>query len=287
MSAPLLRVGLAQIHATTDDPDRNLQDHLQMLRRAREQNVDLVVFPELSLSGYLVDDPGAWAERFADSFSEAVRAQLGRETAIVGTPRQAGPGGATNCALVVCASGVSGQQDKLYLPDYGGYDEGKRFIAGSELRLFAIGDFTLAILLCEDAWHGSLAYLARLRGADVILHPAASARSAIGAAFDSEVGSNTICRSEAIYYGTYTVFVNQAGADRQLEFWGGSRVIAPNGQPEAHLDDNEGLLVVEIERAVIERARTLLPMMDFENVAFVHHQVGSVLTDTSPTRDYE
>src|SRR5215831_10228378 len=118
MSASLLRVGLAQVKASTDEPERNLETHVEMLRRAREQNVDLVVFPELSLSGYLVDDPGAWAERFADSFSEAVRAQLGRETAIVGTPRQAEPGGATNCALVVCASGVSGQQDKLYLPDY-------------------------------------------------------------------------------------------------------------------------------------------------------------------------
>jgi N-carbamoylputrescine amidase len=277
MSESLLRVGLAQIQVTTDEPERNLQTHLQILGRAREEGVDLVVFPELSLSGYLIEDPARWSEQFEESFTAAVKAEVGALTAVVGMPRRACGGGATNSAVVLDRSGIIARQDKLYLPSYGGYDEGDRFVAGSDLQLFGLKGFALAILMCEDAWHGSLAYLARLRGADVILHPAASARSAIGATFDSEDGWHTICRSEAIYYGTYIVFVNQAGVDRSSQFWGGSRVIAPAGDVAAHVSEGDELLVVELRRLVIDRGRALLPMMDFENLAYVHREVGTVL----------
>jgi nitrilase len=140
-----------------------------------------------------------------------------------------------------------------------------------------IGGFKLAILVCEDAWHGSLSYVAALRGTDVIVHPAASAHAAIDGEFDSEDGWTTICRAEAIHYGSYVLFVNQTGGDERSWFWGGTQAIAPAGRVLTRADEGEQLVIVELHRDAIRRGRALLPMMTFENVELVHGEVRRAL----------
>jgi predicted amidohydrolase len=282
VSAQLLRLALAQLQAVADQPVINFSKHVQLVREAAAQDVDVIVFPELSLSGYLIADPGRWADTFTDDFVDGLRAELGAMTAIVGLPRPADGHAAANSAAIVTGSGRVEYQDKLYLPNYGSYTEGDRFIAGSDLHVFEIGGFMIAVLICEDAWHGSLAYIARLQGADVIVHPAASATSAISDRFDSEQGWNTICRAEAIYYGTYVVFVNQVGEDHDQVFWGGSKVIAPGGQLVGQAHRTEGLFVVDLRRDVIEAGRELLPMMDFEDVELVRRGLGAAQRGRRP-----
>jgi len=272
-----LRVGLAQIHAPVDEPARILESHLRMLTRAGDEGIELVVFPELSLSGYQVEDPAGWSRRHLQPAIDALRAESGDVTSMVGAPRLLDGGRATNTVLLIDATGVVGYQDKLYPPDYGSYDEGRRFARGQRLVPVQLGGFNFAIVICEDAWHGSMPYLARLRGADVIVHPAASARAAIDRGFDSEDGWTTICRAEALHYATYVLFVNQSGEDRRSSFWGGTKVIAPAGRVLARADDDEQLLMVELERDAIRRGRELLPMMSFEDVGLVHREVSRAL----------
>lgn len=279
MNSPALRVGLAQIQISTDDPEGNLDKHLRMLERAATQDVELTIFPELSLSGYLVTDTAEWADRYERPFLRALKEAVGAGAACVGLPtRRASGTAAANSVVVVDGSGVISKQEKLYVPNYGSYDEGERFGAGDELTIVSYRGFRLALLICEDAWHGSLAYLARMKEAHVLVHPAASASSAIDSDFDSEWGWMTICHAEALYYGTYILFVNQVGRDRAKEFWGRSKVIAPNGATEFVAPDEETLIVADLRRDALLHARSMLQMFDFEKPGFVARELRHLET---------
>ena len=173
-------------------------------------------------------------------------------------------------------------QDKIHLPNYGGYNEGDRFDPGTDLQTLEIGGFKITTLICEDAWHGSLAYLARLRGADIILHPAASTESAIDSNFDSEDAWTTICRAEAIYYGTYVLFVNQAGTDERDAFWGGSKLVAPSRPILEQATRGEQLVIVNVAPDMITEHRELLPMIDLEDWSLVGRELASGLAQQPP-----
>lgn len=283
MSAPGLRVGLAQIQVSSDDPDANLDKHLKMLDHAATQGVELTIFPELSLSGYLVTETAEWAHQHERPFLRALQAAVGTGAACVGLPtRRTSGGAAANSMVIVDSSGVIAKQEKLYLPNYGSYDEGERFGEGGELTIASYGGFRLALLICEDAWHGSLAYLARTKQAHVFVHPAASARSAIDSDFDSGWGWTTICHAEALYYGTYILFVNQVGHDRAKEFWGGSTVIGPTGATESIAPEEECLVVSDLRFDALDQARSVLQMFDLEKPDFVARELRSTGTWRGP-----
>ena len=226
-----LRVAVAQLNVGADEEDgpANLERHLDAIVAAHEINVDLIVFPELSLCGYHVQDPAGWSKRYLKNDVTALTEAAGAAAIIVGAP-VAQTGGATNSALVITRDGIIHRQDKLYLPNYNRYDEGERFKKGSMLNLVNIAGFRIGVIICEDAWHPSLAYLARLKGADVLVHPAASVEGAIGDNFSSADGWKTITRAESLYHAVYVVFANLAGSDGVGVFWGGSTIFSPTGR---------------------------------------------------------
>jgi predicted amidohydrolase len=171
-------VAVAQVNVGTSlgDASTNLERHLEAVSLAQEKEADLIIFPELSLSGYHVPAPAEWSKRHLRGAVAALTDVAGGAAIVVGAPVAQRAGGATNAALVITGDGIIHRQDKLYLPNYNKYDEGDRFEKGRTLNLVDIAGFHIGIIICEDAWHPSLAYLARLKGADVLVHPAARCR---------------------------------------------------------------------------------------------------------------
>jgi predicted amidohydrolase len=195
---------------------------------------------------------------------------------VVGAPVAKPTGGATNAALVITSEGVIHRQDKIYLPNYNRYDEGDRFEEGSTLNLVDIAGFSIGIIICEDAWHPSLAFLARLKGADVLIHPAASAEGAIGDGFSSAEGWATINRAEALYHAVYVVFANMAGADGIGHFWGGSTIFSPLGGVLVRAEGDPTLISSQFSGDELCRARQTLPMTDLEDIGLAARLLDEV-----------
>jgi N-carbamoylputrescine amidase len=258
-----LRLGVAQVESRSTDFDANLAAHLIMVERARRSEVDLLLFPELSLSGYLVADPRSWVADHAAGIDE-LRAKCGQMRVVFGQPWQEGSE-VRNSAIVLSRDGVIARQDKRYLLNYGVYTEGDRFDPGSGAEILAVEDFRVSVHICEDAWHTSVAHEARLRGADVFLHPAASAMGAIGEGISSQESWPLVNRAQAMLHGAYVAFANHVGTDGGQTFWGGSSITSPFGRVivEAAGLATE-LVVAEITRAELEGARRAYRMMDDE-----------------------
>ena len=171
---------------------------------------------------------------------------------------------------MITADGVTHQQDKLYLPNYSRYTEGDRFSAGRALNLIDVGGFRIGIIICEDTWHPSLAYFARLKGADVLIHPAASAEGAIGADFSSAEGWATITRAEALCHAVYVIFANLAGSDESGVFWGSSTILSPTGTRMVSAGTRPSIISAELDPAELSSARQILPMTDLEDMALAN-----------------
>jgi predicted amidohydrolase len=278
-----LRVGLGQLAPRLGHVDANLEIHRQWIAQARAQNVDLLVFPELGLTGYLLQDLNADVAMRGD---DARLAGLARESAgmsvIVGFVERA-PDEQLFIAGALMEDGeVRHVFRKSYLPNYGLFDERRFFGQGTQLRAVdsRLG-VRLGLCICEDFWHLPVAYLLALDGAQILVNIASSPGRDIAAVNEGGLGTatswRTIMRAYAQLTTSYVVFVNRVGVEEAVTFWGGSQVIGPDGDVdfEAPLID-EGLHVVEIELDEIRRERTSLPLLRDERPDFVARQLERI-----------
>ena len=171
----LLRVALAQIDPTVGDIRGNARKIAEHTSAAREQGAALVVFPELTLSGYppedlllktsFLDDVGAALEELA--------AQTRGIVALVGFPERADD--VYNSAAVLADGEVAAVYRKMYLPNYGVFDEQRYFQSGSEAGIFEPNGIPIGVSICEDIWEpGPPAMTEALAGAQVIVNLSAS-----------------------------------------------------------------------------------------------------------------
>ena len=165
---------------------------------------------------------------------------------------------------------------KLNLPTYGNLQEGRHFAAGSELATTALpGGWSTATLICADAWNPALPWLAALKGIDLLLVPAASALDAVEG-FDNPGGWEVILRHTALAYGLPLVMANHCGSRGGLRFWGGSRVLDPDGHEVARCGDRPGLAVATLRRDDVVAARRRLPTIRDADPALVRRELGKV-----------
>lgn len=233
----MLKITLAQINPTIGDLDGNLQLHLDAARRARHEGADLVVFPELSLTGYypadLLDE-----EDFRDRLDAAMAALLEatREVSslhwVVGVPtRHAGPGKAYRNSLLVIRDGeVLLDYHKQLLPTYNVFDERRHFEPGPDVaRVLRIGGTQVGFMICEDGWNDE--------GKDYAVNPfqrlADAAPDLIVSinASPSHLGKreqrHDVFRAACWRHRLPLVFVNQVGGHDQLVYDGASFLIEP------------------------------------------------------------
>lgn len=253
---PVIRLGVAQI-ACTADTEENLAQHRVAIDEATRRGIDLLVFPELSVTDYRTVPDLAAARRPDDL------AGLGREIAVLAGFIEAGePGQYHNSAALLRDGTVIGCHAKLNLPSYGALEEGKHYTAGRRLDLAeALPGWPAATLICADAWNPALPWLAALKGAAVMLLPVASARAVVGGDFDNPGGWDVTLRHIAMTYGMPLAMANHCGRRSDLDFWGGSRILDPYGRCVALAGEGPEIIQADIALADIGAARHRLPTM--------------------------
>src|ERR687893_1696210 len=239
-----MRLALAQINTVVGDLDGNCARIADGLREARSAGADLVLFPELAVTGYPPEDllfrPGFLRE--ARRAVERIATEATGIAALVGVPwldRDLSNG----CAI--CADGeVKAVYPKRFLPNYGVFDEVRYFQPGREMFLLRIGEALIGPTVCEDIWQpGPPATDLALAGAHVIANISASPFH-VGKGLEREEMLTTRARDNACWIA----FVNAVGGQDELVFDGHSLVLDEDGQVVARAPAfEEALLVVDID----------------------------------------
>lgn len=253
-------IALAQIDPVPGNLRRNLETHRRSIAAAREGGADLVVFPELSLTGYHHRD-AAWEMALRPGgggpLAELAEA-CGDISAIVGGIEEGPSFGLHNAAFLVGPSGASTIHRKVYLPTYGMFEERRHFVPGRRVAAATIHCGRVGILICEDLWHPPLPYLLAVDGAEIIVALSASPTRLAGA--DAvprvEAANGEQHRSLARLLSVHLAFCNRVGYEDGVNFWGGSSVTSPSGETVARAAlFREEMLFAEIDPAEVRRAR--------------------------------
>ena len=277
------KLALAQINTMLGDVNANLQKHLSLVDQANAKGADLLIFPELSLTGYLLQDmvPQVAIKPTQEDpiFSQLLQASL-KIDIVVGFVQE------DERNRFYIASGYLSQGEvvhihqKIYLPTYGLFDESRFFAWGDGVRAFDTRFGRFGMLVCEDFWHASIPYLLWQDGADVLIFSSASPGR--GLSDEPLVASarwvDHINRAYASLFTTFVAHTNRVGYEDGLHFWGGAMVYDPNGEVLARAPQcEETVLYCEIDLNQLHRTRTRLPLLRDERTGLVQRELSRIL----------
>lgn len=282
MTAMKFKVALAQFAPRLGDVDANLQTILTYLARARAERADLVVLPELALTGYYLKDlvPQVAARAAPDDARFAPLLAASRELDIVVSfVEQDARYRYYIAAAYLSAERIVHVHRKVYLPTYRLFDDGRFFAPGNTFRAFNTRWGRMGLLICEDAWHLSSPYVLWQDGADFLIDVSASPGYGISAQAEltNAATVQNFLRTYATLLTTFVVFSNRVGMEDGIAFWGGSHVLSPAGTLLAlapHFDD--ALVLAEVDTDLLRRARLDLPLLRDEQRELVRHELGRV-----------
>jgi NAD+ synthase (glutamine-hydrolysing) len=239
-----VRIALAQLNVVVGDLDGNVERIVAAVGEARRAGADLVILPELAVTGYPPEDlllrPGF--VRAARAAVDEVARACTETIALVGAP--AFDRDLANAAFVCADGAVQGIYRKHFLPNYGVFDEHRYFAAGRDLLLLEVGDVLVGPTICEDVWQpGPPATDLALSGATLLVNLSASPFH-VGKAEDREEMLVTRARDNA----AYVAFCNLVGGQDELVFDGHSVVLDDEGEVVARAPGfEEALLVVDVD----------------------------------------
>ena len=275
-----LHVALAQIDCALGDVAENTRRAREAIAQARGDGADLVVFPELSLTGYAL---GAVTEDVALTLDDPAIAALAEATgdiaAVVGLVEH-GLVHTYNSALYLERGAIVHVQRKTHLPTYGRWEEHKYFTQGPALRAFDTRLGRFAMLICNDAWQAPLAYVAAHDGARVLIVPACSSLEAGAGTDPAELERDwaDLLRFHARFLQAWVVFVNRVGEESGLRFWGGSRVVDPWGRVVVQAPRGEPALEhAELDLAAVRRRRREMPLLKEPRLGLIRREVDRLL----------
>jgi predicted amidohydrolase len=281
-----LRIALAQIAPQLGLPDANLARHRELLADARAEGAGLVVFPELGLTGYQLQDLAAEvAMRLDDPRLTALAAETRGLSAVVSFVEESGDHRLFIAAALLEDGEIRHVHRKLFLPTYGLFDERRFFAAGDVLRAvpsrLGVG---VGLAVCEDFWHLAVPQLLALDGAQVLINVSSSPGRDLAATHEVGLGTatswRTLMRTYAQLTTSFVVFCNRVGVDESISFWGGSEVIGPNGEAVfgAPLYD-EGLFCVDIHLEDVRRERITLPLLRDERPEWNVRELSRIVAE--------
>jgi predicted amidohydrolase len=280
-----LNLALAQINTKLGDVQANLEVHLSMLAEAKQQNADLVVFPELSLTGYVLQDlvPTVSHKPTEDDpvFKSLLQASHDLDI-MVGFVDEDSRHRFYIASAYLSSGKVLHIHHKVYLPTYGLFDEGRFFAWGDSVRAFDTRFGRMGILICEDFWHASPPYLLWLDGADVFLFASASPGRGLneGEKLESARWVENVNRSYANLFTSFVAHSNRVGFEDGLNFWGGATVFDPNGERIAQGPYfEEALTMATLDLNQLHRTRARLPLLRDERTSLVVRELRHILGD--------
>ena len=262
---------MAQMNATVGDIDGNAERIIADIRQARELGADLIAFPELALPGYPPEDLLLKPQFIRENHDRLrqVAAECEDIAAVVGFIDA--DADIYNAAAIIHDGEIVGAYRKMYLPNYGVFDEDRYFAAGSECPVYTISGTPVGVNICEDIWYATgPAVVQRAAGAELIVNINGSPFHMGKRAFREKM-----LATRAADNGVFVAYVNLVGGQDELVFDGASVIFGPDGEIVAEAAQfEEQLLVADLEVEAVFRSRLRDPRTRKERAADLTH-IGS------------
>ena len=278
-----LNLALAQIATSLGDVQCNLDKHLNYIEQARKHKADLIVFPELSLTGYVLQDLVATVAHRPTEDDPVFRPLLVASQnldLVVGFVDEDSRHRFYIASAYLSGGRVLHVHHKVYLPTYGLFDEGRFFAWGDSVRAFDTRFGRAGLLICEDFWHASPPYLLWLDGADIMLFSSASPGRGLTdkEKLESARWVERVSKAYASMFTSFVVHCNRVGFEDGLLFWGGATVNDPNGELLAQGPYfEEALTLVDVDLNQLRRTRARLPLLRDERTNLVQKELDRLL----------
>ena len=218
-----MKITLAQIA-----PKLNRSNVDKVKKILKEADSDLVVFPELSLNGYMLQDKLS-EDAFSLNELEDIFSDIKKDFIVGAAIKEKKV--FRNSAIYFSNSKILSRHDKVHLPNYGMFEEARYFSAGSEFESFFKDDLKISMLVCEDLWNASMIYNLHKEDPDLVVVISASpARGFSDNGLEIEDKWQSLLKSTALMIKAKVVFVNRVGFEDGLGFWGGSSIIDENAK---------------------------------------------------------
>ncbi|MEA2089559.1 MAG: carbon-nitrogen hydrolase family protein [Thermoproteota archaeon] len=254
------KVTLSQISCKVGDKKTNIKTMQTRVTQAKKRNAELIIFPELSLTGYTIRDlTYELAEPIPGPSVKALEKIAEKEEMYVvfGMLERSEKAQAViyNTAVLLGPEGYVGKYQKMYLPTHSVFEEKRYFRQGYQASVFETNIGKLGIIICYDVFFPETSRLLRLKGAQFII--CISASPAIRRKF-----FEILTTARAIENNAFFAYVNLVGIEEGLEFWGGSRLISPSGRIISQAKYNqEDLVTGSIDYADLQRVGVFVPTL--------------------------
>lgn len=260
-----MKLAVAQIKPTLGNVEKNIEIMKEKILTAIDQGRELIVFPELALSGYLLEE--MVFDVCVNVPEELI--ELSRKISILfGGVEKGKDNYIYNSAFYLEEGEVKHTHRKVYLPTYGMFFEARYFKGGDRFRAFDTKFGRIGILICEDAWHNSSSYILSQDGADYIFclmnNPA---RGFEGEGHYASKEWKSIGYVTSSMTGSYFIMANRVGCEDGVIFGGESQVVSPLGTVVAEAPCmEEYLLMADLTEKDIRKARFAAPVLKTENL---------------------
>ncbi|MGE5533457.1 MAG: carbon-nitrogen hydrolase family protein [Bacillota bacterium] len=255
-----IKLALCQISSKRENKTENLRKIEKLTVEAWHQGADLAIFPEMCLTGYVIlDQVYELAETIPGPTTDKVVA-LAKKTGmhiIFGMPELSEKSQATiyNTAVFVGPKGLIGKYRKMYLPTHSVFEEKRYFRPGYEAKAFQTEIGTIGLSICYDVFFPEVYRLTRLKGAQLMV--CISASPAVRRGYFEILTS-----ARALENTAFLAYVNLGGVEDGLQFWGGSRLVCPNGDVVSKAKyDEEDFVVCEVNFGDLRAAEAFVPAL--------------------------
>ncbi|MDY6969297.1 MAG: nitrilase-related carbon-nitrogen hydrolase [Spirochaetota bacterium] len=302
-----MKVVIYQTNPILMNVKANLEDVISKIHEGCKEGNQLIVFPELALTGYFVDQNYHKVALRLDSNEIKHLALATKGTAaVVGFIEESPSMNFYNSALVIVDGEIQFAYRKLNLPNYGVFEERKYFASGKHIPVFKLNDLNIAVYICNDLWHPSLPYLGVCQKADIFVTIFNSSQGSMGTEFSNIESWKIINSFYSRIFGIYNICANRVGEECRenrrhiicgkqeqsafieesihdqsaniYRFWGGSEIINPFGQQIAKaVLYKEDKITAEISRDLLRQKRILLPYLREDDAYFTYRELNRIL----------
>ena len=253
-------IALAQIECKKADKKANIQKMENYAKKAKKENAALIIFPELSLTGYTIRDRiYELAEPIPGPAVDSVEKIARKESIYIvfGMPELSEKAQAViyNTSVLIGPKGYIGKYRKMHLPTHSVFEEKRYFRQGYELETFETELGRIGIMICYDVFFPEVSRMLRLKGAQ--LNICISASPAVRRHF-----FETLTAARAIENTTFLAYVNLVGIENGLQFWGGSRLITPSGKVSVQAQYNkEDMVLGTVDYSEVKPVEAFVPTL--------------------------
>jgi len=259
MNMKRINVALAQIATKIGDKSHNLRVIENICTDAREKNTELIIFPELSLTGYICrDDFYQLAENINGTSVNYVKkiAKKNDMFIVFGMPTIGKVKNVIyNSSIIVSPDEKIYSYDKLYLPTHSVFEEKRYFRQGNKIKTFDVKGLKVGMSICYDLYFPEIYRILALEGAELVICISASPST-------RKEYFEILIKARAIENGIFMVLVNRVGIEDGLSFWGGSQIVGPNGDIiRKGLYYDEETIYSNVDLRELDKTRPFIPAL--------------------------